>query len=137
MGLPAARLAAGTDQRHHRADPANEGRDKKLKIGAGFLTGEIDFKCSTCTAGQKITRGCKEPAPVPVLTIDGEDIYRCPVSLLTPLTVTMCELYGAYRNHFLPVAGGWLDQSAWFIAAIGVLNGEVTEYETRKAKQPK
>lgn len=94
-------------------------------MGAGFLSGKITYKCATCTPTQKIVRGCLAPAPTPVLLIDGEPIYRCPVALLTLETATLCRLYPHYTRGVLPVAGGLLDQTATFLDAMEVLAAEI------------
>jgi hypothetical protein len=74
-------------------------------------------------------RGCLEPAPAPVLDLDGESIHRCPVRHLTADVARLLKLYGHYRNGFLPVAGGVLDQTPQFLEAMAVIAQQVAEQE--------
>ncbi len=91
----------------------------------------MNFSCRTCTAAQQIARGCTADAPAPVVTLDGEDLFRCPLVLLANATFQVLALFGAYENGLLPIAGGLLDQSATFLEAVRLLRGEVAEYRAK------
>jgi len=61
--------------------------------------------------------------------------FDCPLRLLDAETWSavqssnMLEAYGS-----LPESGGWLDQSAWLIAALGEINAEKARQADRKRK---
>jgi hypothetical protein len=40
-----------------------------------------------------------------------------------------------FQRNILPVAGGWFDQSMWYVKAIRILSDEVATYEEYQAKQ--
>jgi hypothetical protein len=75
-----------------------------------------------------VARGCKAPAPSALFTLDGEDIRRCPLALLTEETCRVLDLYPYFENGMMPVAGGVLDQSATFLEAVRLLRAEVAEH---------
>lgn len=70
-----------------------------------------------------------------MLTIDGEDLYRCPVFLVTKETTELLEAFSMLERNILPVNGGWLDQSALYVEAMRCISKEVAEY--RKKNPPK
>lgn len=62
--------------------------------------------------------------------------YRCPASFNTPEIAEFFMAYSLLESGILPAAGGWTDQSATFVAAVGVVNGERHgEIERQKAAQ--
>ncbi len=71
-------------------------------------------------------RGCREPVGFPTFTLDGEDYFRCPVSLITPFTNTCLRLYGHYKAGFLPAEGGILDQAQAFLDAMVIIESAVS-----------
>ena len=51
--------------------------------------------------------------------------------------MVMIAAYGHYKDGILPVSGGWLDQSAVFVRAVGVIRNAVAEHEDkRRLAQP-
>lgn len=72
-------------------------------------------------------KGCDEPAPIPVFALDGENYFRCPYALITPLTAELLRYFSHYRQGHYPVAGGLLDQSALFLQAVEIIEGEIAE----------
>ena len=64
-------------------------------------------------------------------------IDRCPLKLLTGVSRLALIAYRNYKAGYLPVRGGWLDQSQWFISAMGVIEGTVNEINAEKIKDMK
>jgi len=76
-------------------------------------------------------RGCREEAPAPVFDLDGEIFNRCPRTYVTPEVADLLRLYTHYDKGFLPVAGGVLDQTPQYLAAMSIIAAEVAEQERR------
>lgn len=72
-------------------------------------------------------KGCDEPAPIPVFTLDDELYFRCPYALITPLTAELLRFFIQYKQGHYPVAGGLLDQSALFLAGVEIIDQEISE----------
>lgn len=72
-------------------------------------------------------KGCDEPAPIPVFALDGENYFRCPYSLITPLTAELLRFYIHYKQGNYPVAGGLLDQSTLFLRGVEIIDQEIQE----------
>ena len=66
------------------------------------------------------------------MLIDNEPIYDCPVKLVSKETAMLCRLYPHYTRGVLPVAGGLLEQSATYLAAMDVLSAEVSAMQDKK-----
>jgi hypothetical protein len=86
-------------------------------------------KCSKWTAEQRKHKGCDGPAPYPLfVTEDGEEIFECPGKLITQDTRAFLSIFSACEQlHCLPVAGGLIDQTAYFCHSASVVGGIVSE----------
>ncbi len=104
---------------------------------AAFLAGELDFNqydCGICPPELQRDRGCFEEAPAALFEFeDGTALSRCPVRCLTPAVSRVARAY-RFREQggILPVAGGWLDQSATLIDAFDLLDREIAGYDDKK-----
>jgi hypothetical protein len=56
-----------------------------------------------------------------------EKFYRCPLRLLTPETAKFIKYYKLFKQGFLPVEGGLLNQGNTFLQAIEVFNNELNQ----------
>lgn len=72
-------------------------------------------------------RGCHEPAPIPVFVLDGEQYFRCPLRIITRETGELIRYFKFYKEGYLPVEGGMLDQSAKFVSSIEVILTEIND----------
>lgn len=82
-----------------------------------------EWQCDTCTAVQKINRGCTEPAAQPVV-LDDEPQERCPRRILLDKPGYMREiwwLYQRYSDGIFPEQGGLYDQPAKYLAVMRLL----------------
>lgn len=70
-------------------------------------------------------RGCIRPSPIPVFVLDGEQYFRCPLRVITRETAELLRYFKFYKEGYLPVSGGMLDQSAKFLSAIEVIGAEI------------
>ena len=108
-------------QRHNRDAYHERGRGKKLRLAVAVSIKELN--CQTC----KDKAGCEEDSPASVYAIDGEDIYRCPLRLITPQSSIYMQFYYHYKNGYLPVQGGILDQSAKFLKAMTIIENTISK----------
>ena len=87
--------------------------------------------CLECTAFFQKARGCVEPLPE-AITIEGYKVFNCPKSFVDSKTEEYIQAYFQWRNGHLPNAGGYMDQTAKFIEAVGLIDrymGKFTEKE--------
>jgi len=54
-----------------------------------------------------------------------EVIKRCPIKLITPVTIRIMQLYRFYKQGFLPNTGGILQQSSVLLTAFDVIENEI------------
>jgi hypothetical protein len=92
----------------------------------------------------KTMRGCEEDAPNPVAMVEGKYVNRCPVAMLTGMTIFMLRMRTHYEKGYLPCQGGILDQSNTFVMAMEILEDSIAteirlreEARARKAKSGK
>jgi hypothetical protein len=66
--------------------------------------------------------------------IDGEDFHVCPKGLITRESHEWLSWHTHYKNHFLPVAGGLLDQTAIFLEAMNFIENTIARVLKEKRK---
>ena len=84
------------------------------------------FNCASC----KWNRHCDEsnPAPIKQWVVPGvieSDI--CLLPMITDKSRQLLRLYKHYKNQFLPVTGGILDQPNAFLQYMEIIDGLVNE----------
>ncbi len=57
---------------------------------------------------------------------------RCPATYLTPEILGVAKAHNHKQSGLLPVAGGWLDQSATLMTALLIVDQEIASYGARK-----
>ena len=67
--------------------------------------------------------------------VDGERIGCCPLTLVTDDTHRMMAMHTYYKNGYLPVAGGMLDQTEIFVRAMEVIESAINENEKAEAEK--
>ncbi|MBI5789288.1 MAG: hypothetical protein HZA78_10580 [Candidatus Schekmanbacteria bacterium] len=97
-------------------------------MGVAVLLNQAEFDCRRCTKAMKVEKGCEEDSPLPERwVIDAEAYRRCPLKLVSGLSWSAIRLYQYYRQGFLPVTGGILDQSNLFLQALEIIQGSFNE----------
>ena len=98
-----------------------------------------ELNCATCTADQKLYRGCETDAPIPT-TVMGVDHWRClrrPV-LDDPRGFSYwLRLFHNFRQGFLPEPGAYMEQSALVLDVFYFLDsvyGKIEEFRREQAK---
>lgn len=72
-------------------------------------------------------RGCETETEYPIYTLDGVDIRRCPLRLITPESIEYLKLYAHYKLGHLPNEGGLYDQPLKYIQAMETIAGALQE----------
>lgn len=93
-----------------------------------------EWDCETCTAAQKVARGCEAPARQR-LELDGEVVTRCPRRPLLDTPQWLDELFWLYSNYtkgILPDGGTLLTNPAKLVDAFRVLSGAIALAETER-----
>lgn len=96
------------------------------------------FDCSNCRnqhhcdeTTEGISRG---PAPYPmfVITEIGLESRTCLLPMITEFSHQMLDLYGHYKAHVLPMAGGILDQPNIYSDAMRVIENHSLKLQSEK-----
>ena len=82
----------------------------KKCVDIGTEAEPLSIECPSCSGN-----GCSDCEEKGVFVIDG-----CPNTYCGPVA-RLCRLADLFDKGILPVAGGALDQAAWFLEAVGVL----------------
>lgn len=90
----------------------------------------MGLECRSCDEQLKKERGCTADGMVP-FEVDGERLFRCPRSLITPISWEYIDAYSLYKVHFLPNGNAWLDESRKFIDAMIVLSNKIAQMENK------
>ena len=90
--------------------------------------------CTTCTARQKVARGCETVAKDKVV-LDGFPLVRCPRRPFLEEGDGISDVlwyYKAYKSGMLPVSGGLLDQPNQLMEWFRVIDGAISTVERAK-----
>lgn len=97
----------------------------------------MKLDCRTCDDKLKEERGHDKKGIVP-FWVGGEQVFRCPLILITPLSYEYIKAFSFYEKGFLPNGGSWQGESNKFIQAMMVLENEFNrvrnEVSNQKAK---
>jgi len=116
-----------------------------------MMVRETELECRTCATHfplskekqtqRQVRRGCFGDAKEP-FTIDNEKIMLCPVKQVSSEAMEWMDLYMHYKNGYLPIQGGILQQPKKYLDAIGYigyldykLQKDRNDSEKRKHKQ--
>lgn len=98
-----------------------------------------DLDCSTCTASQKIARGCTAKARAPEI-IGGEEFHRCPRSPLLEDPEYFSEVFWGhqqFKKGMLPEEGALLSQPAKLMELYFTIDRTRNWCEREKEKRQK
>ena len=93
---------------------------------------ELELDCQKCSEKKKRAWGCEEETKEPFLTIDKEEIRRCPLKLITVQSMDYIRFYGYYKEGYLPNAGGILEQPAKFLDTVTEIENILAEIRQEK-----
>lgn len=110
-----------------------------MTLGAYAYIGKFrKFKCEKCTPEQSVARGCEDEAEIPIIRVEQEYLKRCPISLITPATMTTLNAYHFYRARgILPVAGGYMDQAATIMDAFMHIDNVIAKEDAKTQAEDK
>lgn len=90
------------------------------------------FNCQAC----RFQRHCddRNPAPFPMFAIPeiGLESRTCLLPKVTEEARLMLDLYRHYKNGYLPLAGGIMNQPAAFMDAMAVIDAAAARAEAQK-----
>jgi hypothetical protein len=104
----------------------------------------MQLDCRKCSDQDKAELGCEEESIVPggVISITSENLNftRCPLKIVTSVSLEYLRAYRYFSKGYLPDEGGWRDQSAKFLHAMDIIDselGKIQEEEIRRAQDAK
>jgi hypothetical protein len=95
------------------------------------------YNCSDCRkAGLCEVRGCLpgKKAITPYF-IDGEEIWKCPVTYNNTFTRQSLSLWAGYRKGYLADPGSYSEQSNLYLEVMEYLEGNQAQYESDEMKR--
>ena len=96
----------------------------------------MGFDCHECDDQLKKERGCTERGIVPFY-IGEETYYKCPLKLITPMSMEYVRAFSFYQKAILPHDQGWTKESKKYLDAMIALENEVSRLEQEKMKKLK
>ena len=99
------------------------------------------YRCATCTWGKHC--GPENPAPLEqwILSVPLEDeIFEwksrtCPLPMITPQSHFLLRLHRHYSAGHLALAGGWLDQPAYYTEAMTFIGLQFDRVHAEQAER--
>lgn len=98
---------------------------------------EIGFSgldCQHCTEQLKKHRGCNSKPLQPYL-LDGKELPRCPIKMITPFTNFCIKYYQYFQKGFLPFEGTIMHQPAKLMEAFDIIERETDRLKEEKEKK--
>jgi hypothetical protein len=95
----------------------------------------LGLDCHECTEVQRNWRGCTEEVPETEFVIDGVPLKRCPLKLLSSITIRFIHFYSYFQKGFLPNPGGVLDQPHKLIEVFNYLGSFILRKEREEQKE--
>ena len=86
-----------------------------------------------CDDTLKRERGHDTDGIVP-FWIEGKQVFRCPLTFITPISWDLIKAYGLYEKGFLPNGNAWLAESHKFIQAMQVIDNEFIKWRNAETK---
>ena len=99
---------------------------------------ELNLQCGRCHENPRlqIENGCKRDSPVPDRWQIGEYTFqRCPGSIVTRQSYEYIAAYNWREKGFLPNPGGWMEQPAKFVEAMGIIEREITRESKERMEE--
>lgn len=87
--------------------------------------------CRACNKQLRDFRGCTEDA-ANEYEIEGNVLRRCPLRTVDGRSAAMLEMFFAYKQGFLPNAGGWLDQPLMFTQSMAIIENYAEKLKEEK-----
>ena len=97
-----------------------------------FTQGD-SYNCPECDDRLKEERGCKKKGIMPCHCYLGT-IYRCPITIITPLSWEYIKAYKFYEKNLLPNHVAWGEESNKYLQAMMLLNNEFIKWQNKERK---
>ncbi len=96
------------------------------------MTNDGKLDCHTCDDKLKEERGHDKDGIIPFY-VGGERGFRCPLTLVTPLSWEYIKAFGFYEKGYLPNGKAWTEESNKFIQAMMVLENEFNRWKNQES----
>jgi hypothetical protein len=101
-----------------------------------MVLNEWDFDCQSCDDVLKRERGCEGRGILPFY-IDNERIFRCPLKLITKISMEYIQAYAFFDRSILPNGKGWNQESHKFMQAMTIIGNQIKKTELEKNRTAK
>ena len=101
-----------------------------------LVTNEGKLDCHSCDDKLKEERGHDREGIIPFL-VDGKRIFRCPLTIITPLSYEYLKAFNFYEKAILPNGKGWNEENNKFIQAMMLLGNEFNKWQNKELKEKK
>ena len=101
-----------------------------------LVTNEGKLDCHSCDDKLKEERGHDREGIIPFL-VDGKRIFRCRLTILTPLSYEYLKAFNFYEKAILPNGKGWNEENNKFIQAMMLLGNEFNKWQNKELKEKK
>ena len=96
-----------------------------------LVTSEGRFNCHECDDKLKEERGHDKDGIVP-FWVDGEMVFRCPLTFITPFSWEMIKQFNFFEKGFLPNGKSTNEESQKFIQSMIVLDNAFTHFKNKE-----
>ena len=100
------------------------------------IISEGKLNCHDCDDTLKKERGCAGKGVVP-FWIEDKPVFRCPLTLIAPLSWEYIKAFNFYEKALLPNGNAWQNESNKFIQAMMVLDNEFSKIKAESLKKKK
>jgi len=139
----------------HRTDTTHGGRPGKLTVLAALCMDRLPQDCRVCKTSPNVRQGwgCDKAAPVPFAVVgchrcaghdlecsvcDGVgsvELRDCPYRIVPKHLTALLPYYSDWKAGRLPVEGGLLDQSNYYVEAMRCLEQTTSRFEADEMQQ--
>jgi len=96
----------------------------------------MGMDCQTCDDVLKKERGCAGKSLAPHY-IGDETYWRCPLKIISGISYEYIRAYAFYKKGVMPNNGGWFQESDKYLAAMSIIESEITKIEQAELKKAK
>ena len=84
-----------------------------------------EFKCLTCQH-----KHCDDSNPASYIKWNIPNVIEsntCLLPMVTDSTETLLKIYHQYKNHIMPMSGGFLEQPNYVVESMGIIERAINE----------
>ena len=99
-----------------------------------LITNDGKLDCHTCDDKLKEERGHDRNGIIP-FWVGEERVYRCPLTLITPLSYEYIKAFSFFDRGFLPNGKSWQSESNKLLQALQILENEFSKFHKKDMKK--